>query len=463
MKTHRLFTAAAVFLTIAAVFLFSGCEAPAADPPGSSGTVSDASCETSFGVSSETSLGTSSGALSGTSSETSSGASSETSSELSSGTSVSDDPSDLKDGVYLADAKLLGGSGRAGITSPMTFTVKDHLVTADIEFSSPNYDYMIFGGKRYEASYSPEGNSLFRIPVTSFDSPLSVVADTTAMSVPHEIAYEIHIDPGTIRAYGSEEQEDPDSIPEKYHEITGINEGKEKKGSFKPEYAEGFSWDILSDGRTVLYTADAVYTVLPEGWTGEDKDTLLGSVIKRPLDSIYMASSSSMDFFTALNMTENIKVSAFDRDVWCDPEVREAMDRGEIIYAGKYSAPDFELILKNKCSIAVENTMIYHRPEVMEMLKANGLSCLVDRSSYENDPLGRAEWVRFYGLIAGREDEAEKVFSDVKKGISLVTSRVKTPDGDRPKVAFFSVTPAGYANVRRPGDYVSRMIEMAGG
>nr|MCR5303557.1 ABC transporter substrate-binding protein [Lachnospiraceae bacterium] len=101
--------------------------------------------------------------------------------------------------------------------------------------------------------------------------------------------------------------------------------------------------------------------------------------------------------------------------------------------------------------------------EVMEMLKANGLSCLVDRSSYENDPLGRAEWVRFYGLIAGREDEAEKVFSDVKKKISLVTSRVKTPDGDRPKVAFFSVTPAGYANVRRPGDYVSRMIEMAGG
>ena len=69
------------------------------------------------------------------------------------------------------------------------------------------------------------------------------------------------------------------------------------------------------------------------------------------------------------------------------------MEEGDILYAGKYSAPDYELILDEGCNLAIENTMIYHNPEVKEKLEELGIPVLVERSSYESHPLGRLESV----------------------------------------------------------------------
>ena len=94
----------------------------------------------------------------------------------------------LEDGEYTADVTLEGGSGRATVDSPANLTVKDGEVTATIVWSSPNYDYMIIDGEKYEP-VNTEGNSTFEIPVDGFDYPMEVVADTVAMSEPHEIEY----------------------------------------------------------------------------------------------------------------------------------------------------------------------------------------------------------------------------------------------------------------------------------
>ena len=94
----------------------------------------------------------------------------------------------LEDGEYTADVTLEGGSGRATVDSPANLVVKDGEVTATIVWSSPNYDYMLVGGEKYEP-VNTEGNSTFEIPVDGFDYPMEVVADTVAMSVPHEIEY----------------------------------------------------------------------------------------------------------------------------------------------------------------------------------------------------------------------------------------------------------------------------------
>lgn len=94
----------------------------------------------------------------------------------------------LEDGEYTADVVLEGGSGRATVESPANLVVKDGEVTATIVWSSPNYDYMIVDGEKYEP-VNIEGNSTFEIPVDGFDSPMEVVADTVAMSEPHEIEY----------------------------------------------------------------------------------------------------------------------------------------------------------------------------------------------------------------------------------------------------------------------------------
>jgi len=103
----------------------------------------------------------------------------------------------LEDGTYLAEAALSGGSGKAGIDSPAEITVKDGEVTAQIIFGSPNYDYMLVNGEKYE-TVNTEGNSTFLIPVDGFDYNMPVVADTIAMSVPHEIDYTIFLDSATL-------------------------------------------------------------------------------------------------------------------------------------------------------------------------------------------------------------------------------------------------------------------------
>ena len=106
---------------------------------------------------------------------------------------------DLEDGSYTAEVTLEGGSGRASIESPATLTVKDGKVTASIVWSSPNYDYMIVDGKKL-FPVNTEGNSVFEITVASFDTELDVIADTVAMSKPHEIEYKITFDSSTIKA-----------------------------------------------------------------------------------------------------------------------------------------------------------------------------------------------------------------------------------------------------------------------
>ena len=92
------------------------------------------------------------------------------------------------DGSYTCEVTLEGGSGRATVDSPAALTVADGKMTATIVWSSPNYDYMIVDGEKYLPT-NTEGNSTFEIPVSALGMPLSVVADTVAMSTPHEIEY----------------------------------------------------------------------------------------------------------------------------------------------------------------------------------------------------------------------------------------------------------------------------------
>lgn len=104
----------------------------------------------------------------------------------------------LDDGEYQATVVLAGGSGKASVTSPTAIKVENGKITATIIFSSPNYDYMIVDGTKYER-VNTEGNSAFEIPVPGFDHPVAVIADTTAMSQPYEIEYTLTFDSSSIQ------------------------------------------------------------------------------------------------------------------------------------------------------------------------------------------------------------------------------------------------------------------------
>lgn len=108
--------------------------------------------------------------------------------------------SELDNGMYEAEVILEGGSGRASITSPAVLTLKEGEAVLTVEWSSPNYDYMLVDGEKYLPTANEEGNSVFTIPAAALDTPLEVIADTVAMSKPHEIEYTITIKGDTLQA-----------------------------------------------------------------------------------------------------------------------------------------------------------------------------------------------------------------------------------------------------------------------
>ncbi len=97
---------------------------------------------------------------------------------------------EMEDGEYAIEVEVKGGTGRTTVSSPAGLTVRDGYAYARIEWSSSNYDYMLVGGKKYLPLYE-EGYSTFEIPITVFNEPMEVIADTIAMSTPHEITYQL--------------------------------------------------------------------------------------------------------------------------------------------------------------------------------------------------------------------------------------------------------------------------------
>lgn len=223
-------------------------------------------------------------------------------------------------------------------------------------------------------------------------------------------------------------------------------------------YAEQFSVDRYENGISLVTVGDGEkYLLVPENETVETSGDI--TVITTPADNIYLAASSAMDLFFGIGADDRIfATSTLERD-WSLPYVKQAMSDEDILYAGKYSAPDYELILSEGCGVAIESTMIYHKPEVKEQLERFGIPVFVERSSYESHPLGRLEWVKLYGLMTGKEEEAEKLFSEQSELLQSVSQ-----NGSAGKTAaFFYISQKGSAVVRKPDDYVSKMIQLAGG
>ena len=234
----------------------------------------------------------------------------------------------------------------------------------------------------------------------------------------------------------------------------------EYTGRLELEYAEQFAVDLYQDGFQVLTVADGSRMLLvPEGKEAPEDVPEETAVVYQPVKNIYLAASAAMDMFRALDALDTIRLSGTDADGWYIKEAREAMKSGKILYAGKYSAPDYERILAEGCSLAVENTMISHAPEVREKLESFGIPVAVDYSSYETEPLGRMEWIKVYGTLLGCEDKAEKLFADKVDGIVDILQK---PAAGK-TVSFFYITSNGAANVRKSTDYIAEMISLAGG
>lgn len=232
------------------------------------------------------------------------------------------------------------------------------------------------------------------------------------------------------------------------------------ESSMELAYAENFSVDYYEGGYTLLTIMDeSRFLVVPEGKeapVGLEKDIV---ILQRPIKDLYLVATAAMNMFSELDALDAISLSGQEADGWYLEEARTAMEKGEMVYAGKYNKPDYELILSKDCSLAIENRMISHSPEVAEKLEGFGIPVMIDYSSYESHPLGRVEWIKFYGALLGKEEQAEEIFEEQ----AVILERVSAEEKTDKTVAFFFITAGGMVQVRTTSDYVPKMIELAGG
>ena len=389
---------------------------------------------------------------------------------------------EFQDGTYQMEVELLGGSGRASVTSPAKVEIKDGKAVATLEWSSPNYDYMVVDGEKY-LPVNTEGNSVFQIPVEAFDQDIAVIADTVAMSTPHEIEYTLNFHAGENGQNAAKAdttgQEDSDGA-EKGQQTAAVGGNPAKTAaapltydhSMELSYAENFAVDYYEGGYKLLTTrlnGDRILLVPKHQQAPKDAEALVSPsaegepgkliVLQEPVKNLYLVASSVMDMFAQLDSMDAISMCGLKEEDWYIPAAKQAMKEGTLLYAGKYSQPDYELLLSQNCSMAIENSMIYHTPEVMEKLDEFGIPTLVEYSSYEEHPLGRVEWVRFFGALLDQEEKADQLFEKQKEALK----RVETEESTGKTVAFFYITSNGLVQVRQSTDYIPKMIELAGG
>lgn len=444
--------------------------------------------------------------------------------------------SEIPDGSYWIRVSMTGGSGRASISSPTGFYVKDGQATADIHWSSASYDYMKLDGVRYEAFTDAAGHSAMTIPVSAFDTAIPVLADTTAMSKPYEIEYELSFDGSALLPMADASMAEAHALPtdelqramqsattqvadagssdssvqwSAAPEIAGLR----FISSEKNDVAEYFRLSNYEDASGATYqlleTAGGLhrYLIVPSEANSANKekkgDALELTVLQQPLTTTYVAASAVMAPLCDLGAVSQIRFSGLREEGWYVDEARAAMKEGTMLFAGKYSEPDYETLLREGCDLALESTMIYRAPEVTEKLNALGIPVYIDYSSYEPHVLGRLEWVRVYGALFGHEEKAQQWYQTERDRILAIqkdaekasvgaaqigksteksgtktsvdsknkTSSTKTgsesasPDAtadQRPTVVYFYVDASGQIQVRQPNDYIPELLELAG-
>ena len=232
------------------------------------------------------------------------------------------------------------------------------------------------------------------------------------------------------------------------------------ESSVEKEFATEFNIDYFQGGYALIEVVDDCrYLVVPEDMpVPEGLDGSI-KVLRQPLDKIYLQATSAMALFDQLNGLDSIRLVGTRQNGWYVDNAVKAMEEGSILFSGSYSEPDYELMINEGCDLAIESTMILHSPKVMEMIEMLGIPVFIEHASYEDHPLGRTEWIKVYGAMLGKREEADAFFAaqaDIIEQFEGIENTGKT-------VAFFYMASDGSINVRASSDYVPKMIEIAGG
>lgn len=371
----------------------------------------------------------------------------------------------IKDGEYEVVTKLSGGTNRASIMSPAKATVENGKVILTVEWSSENYDYMIVNNEKY-LPVNESGNSVFEIPIDGLSGEVNVIADTVAMGTPHEIDYTISYSLGGDSEAISDEETSSDNAINKLT-LNNKNEKEEIKkwinnhtltDKLELGYAKRFEVLYYDSKYCMLIINGTDYYMLNgSGYSIPDDIKDKVTVIDVPLGNIDLVSQSTVDYFDCLDALDSVSFTSINANNSQNENITKLLNDDKIKYAGKYSAPDFEMLINNKCSLVIENTMITHTPDVIDRFKNVNIPVMIDYSSHETDLLGRMEWIKLYGLLCNKLDYAIEIFDEKEERLKL------SFDNTDISVAYFYVSENGGIVIRKNEDYIVNMINTAGG
>lgn len=225
------------------------------------------------------------------------------------------------------------------------------------------------------------------------------------------------------------------------------------------EAAKNFAVDRLEGGYSLITVQNGGrFLLIPEGMDAPDDLDADIMPLYMPLDNLLVASTSTVALMDEIGALSVVAQTTYDAEDWYLPDVKQAVQDGRIAYVGSYKQPDFERIALNPPKLAVFSTMIDGTPDVREKLDELGIPVLVDSSALEDTPLGRMEWMKLYGVLLGHEDAANAAFEAQKQKIKTLE-----PMQENVTVAMFYITSKGALYVRNNGDYMVKMLELAGG
>lgn len=269
-----------------------------------------------------------------------------------------------------------------------------------------------------------------------------------------------------LTACGGEVTSDSKKNDTKQEEQTKVDtkapaiEGLTYESTLELEYAKCFQVYRYEGGYEVIRVDDGRnYMVIPEGGVVPEGLPSGCTILRKPLDKAYLQATSAISLIDAIDSVDHIRLSGTKIDGWYIDSMIKAMENGDVIYAGKYSEPDFELLVAEGCDVALESTMILHNPEVQEKLEEMGIPVFIDRCTYETHPLGKTEWVKLYGELFDETEKAQAAFDEQKayvEGLEDFANTEKT-------VAFFYLNDNGTVVARKSADSIPKMIELAGG
>lgn len=182
------------------------------------------------------------------------------------------------------------------------------------------------------------------------------------------------------------------------------------------EYASGFSI-VKYEGYSVVNVvnpwpnANEKFTyVLTENTEIPDSLQKYTS-IKVPLESVVVTSTTNIPFLEMLEV-ENKLVGFPHTDYISSEKTRALIDKGSVKNVGQNEKLNIEQLIELSPDLIVTFGVDNNNP-MLDNLKKSGLKVLIQGDWMEQSPLGKAEWIKLYGALFGKEDKAKELFDKI--------------------------------------------------